>query len=203
MSDRFSGANRKQRLQDALADQEIVAGNFEIARDLAESAEIIELNRGQQLFARHQTRSPVMYFIISGCVKLSVEDRIIATLKAKQSLGEFPILDFSFATHQVSAEAVEPTTVAVVPGERFSVIAEQFPLLWKAIARSLAVRLDERNKLVAASQLDLDKITIKQIWQNLTVKQFAGIVGFLIAIAIGAFTLGQHFPGIVEKLKTH
>jgi CRP-like cAMP-binding protein len=134
-------------LEKALADQQIVANDASAAKALAEKATRWSLAAGDVLFAPGRTKRSGVYFIISGGIMLLHGKRPLAILGDKECLGEFPLLDTKFLTNQVTAQAARnDTVVAVVTYEDFEDIACAHPLLWRRIARSLALRLDRMNR---------------------------------------------------------
>lgn len=147
---RFSGAAGRKRFIEVLQEQEIVAGNKQLARRLAAAATRHELPAGHEFLTQGNSDNEI-YFILSGSVSVKVNGREVATRGAGEHLGEMALLDTT-AKRSATSRTIEPTVVAKVTESQFTKIAQSYPDLWRRTAVALARRLRERNKFQTPSR---------------------------------------------------
>jgi CRP/FNR family transcriptional regulator, cyclic AMP receptor protein len=149
MKERFEGEDGARRLITALRLQKIVCDEEQVATELAEVAELIEIESKLPLseFITQGASDNDINFIIVGLVSISVNGRQVARRKAGQHVGEMALIDPT-KRRSASVTAVEQTVIARVPEPAFSRIAESHPQLWRRLAIELADRLREREKFL-------------------------------------------------------
>jgi|SRR5215213_2632295 len=141
----FEGVAGKGRLVDAFAYQDLVGNNLALAQRLAEIAKVHEYQEGQELYRQGEPGKGYLYFILSGEFDLLDKDNRIATLGSGQVVGEFPILEPS-SNYYVTSRARGNSVVALVSAGQFESIAtEEYPELWRNMAKMIARRLRERT----------------------------------------------------------
>ncbi len=140
-----------EKLIEALLRQAVIAPSPEAAAQIAALAQTYEVPRDGFLFRKGDPAA--IHFILSGAVSVIAADSVVATLHEGEVLGEFALL-YLQETHQATARAEQDTIVAKLPAAEFAGIANALPALWRAIAKSLAVRLQRRNE-----RTDVDVMT--------------------------------------------
>ena len=141
---RFIGAKGKQKLVDVLCEQDLVAGNLQIAKELARSSNIRELKPKVELMLQDGTDNDI-YFILSGSVAIIINGREIASRKSGEHVGEMALIDTT-ARRSATVRVLEPTIVAQIIEPKFTQVANKYPDLWRRTAVAIGRRLKERNK---------------------------------------------------------
>ncbi len=141
---RFTGRGGKNRLIEALREQQLVGGSAQIARQLAKYAECKNLRSNRNVTKEGNSDNDI-YFILSGSVSISVKGREIAKRTAGEHIGEMALIDKT-AVRSATVSTLEPTVMAKLAESKFAQIANKNPEMWRKIAVTLARRLKERNK---------------------------------------------------------
>lgn len=145
---RFTGKQGKVRLIEAFSGQTLVSGNYDIAKKLAQCAQLQDIKPNEDIIVQGKSDTDI-YFILSGKVSVRVNDREIAVRSAGEHVGEMTLID-STALRSTTIRAAEPCVVAKVNEIKFTKLANKYPALWQKIAVVLARRLKERNKFQTA-----------------------------------------------------
>ncbi|HZG18850.1 MAG TPA: TIR domain-containing protein [Herbaspirillum sp.] len=146
MLERYQGEAGRRRTIEALLDQRIVVGNRELAEQLYDRAELLQVNRGEKLIEQGAYDSDV-YFILAGSLGIDVNGRQIAARMAGNSVGEMSVLDPT-NPRAATVFGLEHTVVAKVSEPHISELANQFPVIYRLFAKELARRLFQRNSLI-------------------------------------------------------
>jgi len=146
MKERFTGPEGVRLLVDSLLKQSSVNGNNDIAARLATVAEVIVCQRGEVLIEQGGVDNH-LNLIVAGSFSIVVNGREVARRTAGQHVGEMALIDPS-SKRSATVAAVEESVVARISESQFSVIAREFPELWRKLACELGDRLRQRNKLV-------------------------------------------------------
>lgn len=101
---------------------------------LALDIDYVDLPAGYQIFEEGH-RNTETFIIETGVVEVRVGDDVVTELGAGEMLGEVALL-----THE-PATATVPSTMLVIPHNRFDSVLEEAPSLGLEIARQLARRL--------------------------------------------------------------
>ncbi|HEU0076665.1 MAG TPA: TIR domain-containing protein [Longimicrobiaceae bacterium] len=136
-------------LLEALCDQKLVRGNVVLASQIAEAAEMIQVEPGAAIIEQGSSENDV-YLILAGWFDIIVNGRLIAKRGPGDHVGEMAAIQPS----QVRSASVIASTVCVVcrvQNAKFIEIADNHPVMWRTIARELARRLEQRNSLVATT----------------------------------------------------
>lgn len=136
----------RRRLLDALAVQRLVSGDAAMAEALADALELREYAAGQALVAQGAGDDHVC-LLFAGSVDIIVNGRPIAKRHAGEHVGEMALLNPD-GRRVATVLATEIVVVGCVAEAAFSRIAQQFPVLWRRVAASLADRLKQRGQYV-------------------------------------------------------
>lgn len=145
---RFAGKQGKKRLIEAFKWQTLVSGNHDIAKQLAQSAQLQDVISDEDIIVQGNSDTDI-YFILSGKVSVRVNEREIAVRSAGEHIGEMTLID-STAFRSTTIRAIDRCVVAKVSEIKFTKLANKYPVLWRKIAVVLARRLKERNKFQIA-----------------------------------------------------
>jgi predicted nucleotide-binding protein len=153
--DRFRGDAGRDNLTDAMLQQAIVCGNRELAAELTARAELIDVPEGTAIITQGADDND-LFLIIAGSFKIIVNGREVAIRGRGDNVGEMVVVE---PTQRRSADVVaaEPSLVAKLSHADTTELASRYPDIYRVIARSLARRLLERNKLVGKHR---DKIRV-------------------------------------------
>lgn len=142
-------------LIDALKEQKIVRGNDALAARIAQAGELIQLEPGTILIEQGSSDNDV-FLILAGSFDIVVNGRLIAKRNCGDHLGEMAAIQPS----QMRSASVIASTVSVVSrlgNATFLELANEYPDVWRQLARELARRLEQRNALVATTH---DKVRV-------------------------------------------
>ncbi len=145
---RFTGREGKKRLIEAFARQSIVAGDINVAKELARVAHLLDVKPNKDMIVQGDSDNDI-YFILSGSVSVRVNGREIAKRFSDEHIGEMPLID-NTARRSATIHSLEPCVVARISEKCFSRSANKHPDLWRRIAVVLSRRLKERNKFQIA-----------------------------------------------------
>ena len=148
MISRFCGKGGRNRLISALRKQIVVHDNETLSMELADQAELIQLESDETLIAQDNVDNEI-YFILSGRLSIIANGREVAIRNSGQHVGEMALIDPS-ARRSASVVAIEQTVVAKISESTFSSLADRYPRIWQLIAEELCERLRQRNRLVAS-----------------------------------------------------
>ena len=149
MISRFRGVQGRNRLVSALRKQVIVHDNETLAKEFSDQAEVVQLERNEQLIVQDEADDDV-YFILAGRLSIVINGREVAIRGSGQHVGEMALIDPT-ASRSASIIAIERTVVAKVSEALFRPLADKYPRVWQLIAMEIGDRLRERNKLVVST----------------------------------------------------
>ncbi|WP_291205126.1 TIR domain-containing protein [Hyphomonas sp.] len=146
--DRFRGDAGKLNLIDAMLQQAIVCGSRDLAIELAECADVIEVSEGEAIVAQGGDDND-LFLIIAGTFKIVVNGREVAIRGRGDHVGEMALIE---PAQRRSADviAAEPALVAKIAYAHVTELATRHSDIYRVIAKALARRLLERNKLIGA-----------------------------------------------------
>ena len=150
MIERFEGDQGRRRLVATLAEHRLVGNNEKLSERLVSVGELLEGVVGSPFITQGDVTSDV-FFIITGSVEVRVNSKVIAHRFSGDHVGEMAAIE---PTQPRSATLipVEPTVLLKITEEKFAKIADEFPVVWKKIASTLARRLMQRNHLITAKR---------------------------------------------------
>jgi CRP-like cAMP-binding protein len=129
-----------EKLVATLSKQELVNGNLEISKKLAGIAQIEWYEPNQVVYEQGDPATGYFFMALSGQVQLKKDDRLLNQINEGEAFGETPMVLNTDAFY-VSATAMEQCTIAKIPNQHFLEMAEQYPEIWKNIAKMYAKRL--------------------------------------------------------------
>jgi CRP/FNR family cyclic AMP-dependent transcriptional regulator len=146
LKDRFEGAGRPN-LIDALRRQDLISGDKALAEVFAAAGTLEEYSKGARMIVEDAADNDI-YLLLAGSVAVVVKGNEVATRKAGQSVGEMAAIEPAQA-RSASIFAHDTVVALKVTNTQFLRIAADHPEVWQPLARELARRLLERNKLIA------------------------------------------------------
>ncbi len=146
MKERFEGAGRPN-LIDALRRQELIGGDNALAEEFVAAGTLEEYQKGDKIITEGEADND-LYLVIAGSVAVVAKGNNIAMRKAGQTIGEMAAVEPA-QPRSASNLAFETVVALKVPNDAFNRIAMAHPAVWKPLARELARRLFERNKLLS------------------------------------------------------
>lgn len=141
MINRFEG-----RELEALKEQQLVAHDGEIAKELKERGHLRSYAKGELLMRENASDNHVA-FILSGRVVIEVRGKKVAERGVHQHVGEMSVVDPT-AARSADVRAIEQTVTFEVAEPVFSSVASRHPDLWRRLAVELSSRLRERTRLM-------------------------------------------------------
>ena len=157
LADRFGGATGRSNLIDAMLQQTMVSGNRDLAAELAERAEVLEIREGDAIIDQGGDGAD-LFLIMAGTFKILVNGREVAVRGRGDHVGEMVLVE---PTQRRSADviAAEPGLVARIAHEHIVDLASRYADIYRVIAKTLSRRLLERNRLVGAHR-DVTRVFI-------------------------------------------
>ena len=152
MVDRFKS---DQIRLDALAAQQIVGGDRELAAEIDARGELVELGAGTQFIEQNADDNDV-YLILAGVCDVIINGRVIAKRGPGTQVGEMAAVQPS-QPRSASCVAAEKMVVFKLTELAFSELAGRHPQIYRSVAKELARQLLERNATVGAYR---DKIRV-------------------------------------------
>ena len=149
MINRFRGKRGRDRLIEALRQQIIIHDNETLSMELADQAELLQLEPEDELIGQGDVGNEI-YFILAGRLAVVVNGREVAIRQFGQHVGEMTLIDPS-ARRSASVLAIEQTVVAKISEAAFRLLADKYPRVWRLIAVELGERLRQRNQFVAST----------------------------------------------------
>ena len=149
MFQRFSGKDRLTHLVEALEIQPIISGDRAIAQAVSGYIDVESFEPGSGVIEESAPDND-LYFILAGVVSIRVSGREIAVRAAGQHIGEMALLDPG-RPRSAAAVADGEVVVARITAPAFTALADANPRMWRNVARVLAERLRQRNRLVSST----------------------------------------------------
>lgn len=113
-------------------------------RHLASAVDEVSIDAGTTLISQGHHHNEA-YIITEGSVSVAVDGEQVATLGKGQMFGELGLFSAEPATATVVS--AEPSTVLVVPYNRFDQVLDENPSMAKQMAKQLAARLRQMDHL--------------------------------------------------------
>ncbi len=148
MKERFEGPNR-QALIDALLRQNLVGGNSDMVEALITSGELMEFADQSELIKQGDSTNDV-YLLVAGTVTVAANGVELRSLKAGDHVGEITAIEPSIP-RSATVYATGTVVALKLTSAQFNTVCDKFPgIAWKSIAREMAFRLQDRNRLLRA-----------------------------------------------------
>lgn len=148
MLERFAGEHGRQLMIEALVAQKMVAGNRDLATRFAETLRLEIIEPGKALITQGGTDND-LYFIFSGAFDIVVNKRTIARRFSGDHVGEMAAIE-SAQPRAASVIATERSVIARISEKCLYEAGQEFPDIYRCIARELVRRLHQRNAHVTA-----------------------------------------------------
>ena len=147
MIKRFDGREGMRKLVNVLKQQELISNDRTIARNFALAAKVRAVEEGKDLYVQGQAGRNSVFFLLSGKLRVLVNENCVRIASAGEMVGEFPILEPALA-HAVTMRAAEDSLLAVVPERAFLAIARKRSKVWENMARMGVRRLYHTTRIV-------------------------------------------------------
>lgn len=146
MISRFLGEEGRPRLISALQAQQSVHNNEDLAKELADFVELVQIESGkpESTFIKQGDSDNDIFLILAGKVSVVVNGREKAHRTTGQHVGEMAAIDPS-ARRSADVVAIEQTVLAKISEPAFSKLASKYPDLWRRLALEIAERLRQRG----------------------------------------------------------
>lgn len=145
MKQRFMGPSGMRELVETLMQQRIVTGNEKLAQRLSECVEVLDVEPGESIIEQEDETTDI-FFILTGEFEICVNHKPIARRAERECVGEMAAINAQ--RRSATVRALVKSTVAKLSGELFVEFADQFPSVYRFVAKDLARRLIERNRLI-------------------------------------------------------
>lgn len=200
MINRFQGAAGREVLLETLQEQKIVGGSMPLAEELADKGELLQVSAGESIIEQDGTDQDV-YLILTGSFDIVVNGRIVAKRRASDHVGEMAAVQPT-QRRSASVRAAETSVVHKIPYAEFIVVAQKNPEIWRAIAKELARRLEQRNSLVSGTR-DRIRVFIISSVEALPIARAVQTLfehdPFLVTVWTDGVFRASHYP--VESLE--
>ncbi|MEY2598587.1 MAG: hypothetical protein RLZZ142_846 [Verrucomicrobiota bacterium] len=144
--DCFRGeAGRRLRIE-CLMRQWLLRGDESLAAYFAEVGELQELAAGDILIRQGEAETDV-YFILTGRLRVLVDQQEVALRGAGQHVGEMALIDPGLP-RTATTIAAEPTVVSKIPEALFAPLANANPRIWRALGAELSRRLNQQGSFL-------------------------------------------------------
>lgn len=155
MKNRFTGPAGRRALIETLKEHKMVAGNVELATELAKIGKVNAIKKGKVIIRQGGDDSDV-FLILTGSFDIVVNGRIVAIRFPNDHVGEMAAIRH---TQKRSATVVarEDSLALRFTGARLLEFGSKYPDVWLRFAKELARRLEQRNALVTSVS---DKIRV-------------------------------------------
>lgn len=134
-----------RELIETLMQQRIVTGNVKLAQHLAERVEVLDVNSAETIIEQEDETTDI-FFILTGEFEICVNHKQVSRRGERECVGEMAVINAQ--RRSATVRALTRSTVAKLPGELFVELADQFPSVYRFVAKDLARRLLERNRLI-------------------------------------------------------
>ena len=135
-------------LVSALKEQKIVAGNEVLAERIAEMGETVEVPKGTAIIHQGGEDNEV-YLILRGSFDIVVHGKTLARRVAGDHVGEMAAI-LPVQRRAPSVVAHENSTVVRLSDSQVAELGQQFPQIWRHLAKELAHRVEQRNTVASA-----------------------------------------------------
>ncbi|MDX2070797.1 MAG: cyclic nucleotide-binding domain-containing protein [Haliscomenobacter sp.] len=136
----FDGRLGYDRLVRAFQEQELVNNNALIAKKLAEFSELEIYKQNQKIYKQGELAGDHFFMVLIGQVELQKDGQQINIITSGGCFGEFPMI-IPTDVFYLNAISNGDSIVAKIPIIHFLDITEEYPEIWKNLARMLAKRL--------------------------------------------------------------
>lgn len=143
---RFSGERGNQVLFETLCEQKIVAGDHGLAKRILERCAPVGVPARTSIIEQG-TSTNDLHLIVAGTFDIAVNGRRAARRFAGDHVGEMSAVQPT-QRRSATVTAEEEAVVVTLTEAQLLELAQAFPQIWRVIAKELARRLEQRNRLV-------------------------------------------------------
>jgi CRP-like cAMP-binding protein len=143
----------------------VLSGEAVIAEKVAARCTLAEFGTNDVLIRQDDTDTDV-FIVLSGMFRVFVNGREIGERGPGQHLGEMAAIDL-ISRRTATVIASRPSLVAKMSGPDFLALADEHPVVWRAVAVELCRRLDARKKFHRTAN-DIPRIFIGSSRESLT-----------------------------------
>ncbi len=134
----------------ALTQQFLVQGNPNLATEIANSMEVIDVPKDNVLFQEGDIGND-LFFILQGKFGVYLQGELISTREAGLHLGEMAMVDPG-TTRSATIMALEDSVVGKLSQESFTDLANLNPSLWRGLSIELARRIRLLNEYISGQE---------------------------------------------------
>jgi CRP/FNR family cyclic AMP-dependent transcriptional regulator len=144
----FTGDTDRRELAESLKKHRVVAGNADLADQVASAGERMEIKAGTAIIEQGGDDSDV-YFIVKGAFDIVVNGKAIARRFASDHVGEMAAIQPD-QRRSATVKAHEDSVVVKLSQPQLAELCDRHPQILRHFATELARRLEQRNSLVSA-----------------------------------------------------
>jgi CRP/FNR family cyclic AMP-dependent transcriptional regulator len=201
MKERFEGEQNRRTVIETLKEQRIVTADAALAEEIANMAELIEVAAGGSIIEQDAEDNDV-YLILTGSFDIIVNGQKVAKREPGNHVGEMAAIQPT-QRRSATVKAAETSVVCKLTEPQLTDLGQKYPGVWRAIAKELARRLEERNKLVSHTREKIQVFIISSaeaIEIARTIQSAFQYDPFTINIWPEGVFLVSHYP--IEKPRT-
>lgn len=148
MLDRLNGEKGARLRAEAFACQKIVGGDRELARELSDCVELLEVKKGAVVIEQNGSDNDI-YFVLTGTFSIIVNGREVQRRGPGDTFGEMAAIEPSLR-RSASVVALEDAVIGKLTEQALAELASRYPDIWRFLAREVSKRLKQRNDFVNA-----------------------------------------------------
>lgn len=143
MNDRFAEDTGQQELIESLKQQRLIAGNTELAEEVARVGCLIHVKTGASIIQQGSVDSDI-YLILNGTFDVIVSGRVVTSKFPNDYVGEMVAIQPS-RQRTATVVAREPAIVLKLSEPQFTELSAKYPKMLLLIAKELSNRVERRN----------------------------------------------------------
>lgn len=144
MKDRFTGADGRGKLVEALLGHEVVGQDRALARRLAKLGRCVEVESGTVL-CEQDDKTDAVFLIISGTVAVKVNGHRVIVRGEGETIGELAAIDPS-ARRSATAVAASQVSALRMTASKFIEAGKGMDGFWRNLAKVVGRKLRERER---------------------------------------------------------
>lgn len=152
---RFKGPKGHRFLLAALREEKMVAGNEDLARDLAAAGKLVAVKAGT-IVIEQGGRDNHVFLILAGAFDIVVNGKKVNKRQPCDHIGEMAAIQPS-QIRSASVVATEDSVLLKISHPQLTALGKRHPEIYSTLAKELSRRLLQRNEVLAAKR---DKIHI-------------------------------------------
>src|SRR5580700_8744205 len=113
---------------------------------MADEGELVEFAKGHKIIIQGGEDNDI-YLLLAGDVSIVIKGNEYTVRKAGQSVGEMAAIEPS-QKRSADVVALDAVVALKLSSTKFAEIGDEFPEIWKPLARELSRRLFQRNEMI-------------------------------------------------------